>query len=222
MSNVEQYQLVDLAQELIERLSRIPVRHRFFLGITGNPAAGKSTLAEKLALLVNNKVDHELAIVVPMDGFHLENEILDNRKLRHLKGIPETFDANGFIDLLEILHTEYEKPIPCPVYDRNIHSPVAGGVIVQTWHKLIITEGNYLLLRKKPWESVRSLLDEVWFIEAPEDIIMNRLIERHMAGGMNITEARKKIESTDLPNARIIEETRKYADRIILSEDVQQ
>ena len=65
-----------LATELLETLSNLPDKGRYFLGITGCPAAGKSMLARNLTDEINFRTGGDLAAVVPMDGFHLSNSIL--------------------------------------------------------------------------------------------------------------------------------------------------
>lgn len=71
---------------------------RVLFGITGPPAAGKSTLARAL-------VDHvgEAARLVGMDGFHLAQARLAELGRLSRKGAPDTFDAVGFVSLVRRL-----------------------------------------------------------------------------------------------------------------------
>lgn len=189
---------------------------RFLLGITGTPAAGKSTLAANLTRAINRQVASEIAVVVPMDGFHYHNDILEQKKLLPLKGIPETFDGAGFVALVKRLAGEPEAVIDCPAYDRRLHNPVPDGIRVAAAHKIIIIEGNYLLLDRAPWCELGGLLHETWFIDTPPEVTRGRLIRRHSRSGRTEAEAVRKIESTDRPNAVLIRQSRSRADKVIM------
>lgn len=189
---------------------------RFLLGITGIPAAGKSTLAANLAKAINRQAVQDIAIVVPMDGFHYHNDILRKKNLLPLKGIPETFDGEGFVALVKRLAGEQEAVIVCPAYDRRLHNPVPDGIRVGPGHKIIVIEGNYLLLDSEPWCELAALLHETWFIDTPTDVTRGRLIRRHSRSGRTVAEAVRKIESTDRPNAELIKRSRSRADKVIM------
>jgi len=205
-------QVKHLATELINRSIG---RERYLLGITGVPGAGKSTLAQGIAEAINDLLSADNTIVVPMDGFHLPNHILAARDLQSRKGAPETFDAQTFARTLRSLRAHAELPIACPIYDRRIHDPIENAITVESRHRLVIVEGNYLLLATPSWSGLRSLLDEVWFLHIEEHVARERLLLRHITGGMTETEAIAQIERVDTPNARLINETRTRADRIV-------
>src|ERR1700738_4220030 len=65
-------------------------RRRRILGIVGKPGGGKSALAAKL---VEDLA--ELAVYVPMDGFHLANSQLERLGRRERKGALRHFDTGG-------------------------------------------------------------------------------------------------------------------------------
>lgn len=76
--------------DLLARARRLAESNtRSILGITGAPGAGKSTLAERLV----NALGPALAVLVPMDGFHLSEEVLHSKGSRPRKGAHDTFDA---------------------------------------------------------------------------------------------------------------------------------
>lgn len=185
------------------------------LGIAGAPASGKSMFAASLVDAINEAAGHHVAIVVPMDGFHLSNEELKRRKLLHLKGVPETFDAQGYVNCIEELSTQLSRPIYCPLFNRVIEASVPRKIVVKPEDRIVVSEGNYLLLDQEPWNKLRNLFDEIWFLEADESEIMPRLMERHVAAGRTRQAAQEKMDSTDLPNAKLIEATKTRADRII-------
>jgi pantothenate kinase len=135
--------------------------------------------------------------------------------LKPLKGIPATFDAQGFVDLIRQLKTEYSKSVFAPLFDRSIEASIQNGIEVEPQHEIIVSEGNYLLLDEQPWNELRELFDEIWFIDSTVDVLIPRLTLRHKEGGRNDKETKIKMESTDLPNARLIEATKSRANRVI-------
>ena len=208
-----------LAAELLETLSNSPDRSRYFLGITGGPAAGKSVLAENLSDEINIRTGDDLAAVIPMDGFHLPNNVLEERGLIQSKGAPETFDVDSFVELISQLHEFPDQNIMCPAYDRRTHDPVENAITIQPGNQLIIVEGNYLLLNVSPWNIIRSKMNEIWYIDTPLKTIKERLFHRHISGGASKNEAERKVVSVDLPNVELIKKTCSLVDKIICSDN---
>ena len=204
-----------LAIELLETLSNSPGKGRYLLGITGCPAAGKSMLAKKLTEKINLHTGDDLAAVVPMDGFHLPNSILKERGLTKVKGAPETFNADSFVELINRLHAFPDQSIMCPAYDRKTHDPVENAITIKPCNRLIIVEGNYPLLNVSPWNIIRTKINEVWYIDTPLKTVKERLLHRHVAGGASKDEAERKVASVDLPNAELVKKTLLFADKIV-------
>lgn len=184
---------------------------RIVLGVVGAPGAGKSTFSACLA----GAFGPEEALVVPMDGFHLGNAIIDGTPLRQRKGAPDTFDVGGYVSLLQRLRRRDEEVVYAPDFRRSIDEPVAASIAVPAAVPLIITEGNYLLSEDPEWQKVRAQLDEVWFIDTAHELRLSRLVERHMLFGMDRLAAEAWAAGSDEANARLIAATRHRADRII-------
>ncbi|WP_236573098.1 nucleoside/nucleotide kinase family protein [Nocardia caishijiensis] len=195
----------------------VPVRaDRFLLGIAGPPGAGKSTLAQHLRAELDRC--GRAAVVAPMDGYHLRNDVLRGRGALARKGEPDTFDAAAFVADLRLLRdTPIGAPVPWPLFDRAVDEPTEAGVLVRD-ERVVIVEGNYLLLTDAPeWAPVRGLLDECWYLDAPRQVLTERLLDRHIAGGRTPDEARVKVTASDLRNADLIAATRSRADRIVIA-----
>lgn len=191
---------------------------RFLLGITGGPGAGKSTLADLLMKKTNEVLQQERAVVIPMDGYHYHNDVLVEKGTLPLKGIPQTFDSQRFVTLIKEIASDNTATMYCPAYDRALHNPVEDSIVIENKHKIIIIEGNYLLLDTCPWNELADLFDESWFIDTPLTITKERLISRHVLTGRSVEEALRKINSTDAPNAELIIQTRHRATKVITVE----
>jgi pantothenate kinase len=172
---------------------------RFMVGIAGAPASGKSTLAEHLrdALITAG----ETAIVVPMDGFHYDDAILNARGHRTRKGAPHTFDAAGFEVLLKRIKAR-ENDIAIPVFDRSMELARAGADIVDDKTCFIIVEGNYLLLNREPWNRLKPLFDFTVYLNVPFEKLEQRLINRWLGFGFDMDYAKNWIASNDTLNIK--------------------
>ena len=197
--------LILLAKQISEKAGA-----RFVLGIVGPPGAGKSTLAEQLRDILNES--GRLAVVAPMDGFHRSNAELDAMGARPRKGEPDTFDADAYVAALRRVRGQVR--VEWPTFSRVTDEPVPGGVVIDG-EPIVITEGNYLLLDEGPWKDVRGLLDEAWFVDVPDEVLVPRLLERFLAGGRSRAEAEAKIAESDLRNAALVRTTRDRADLVL-------
>ncbi|MGN7211959.1 nucleoside/nucleotide kinase family protein [Brachybacterium paraconglomeratum] len=185
---------------------------RRLLGIAGAPGAGKSTLAERLVAELG-----ERAVLVPMDGFHLADAALERLGRLTRKGAPDTFDAGGYVALLQRLRTQRpgDGPVWAPMFKRELEQPLAGAIEVRAEVPLVITEGNYLLLEDGPFAQVRAMLDACWFVEVPEELRHERLIARHERFGKPPRAARDWALGPDEDNARLVAATRDRADVVV-------
>jgi pantothenate kinase len=183
---------------------------RRLLGLTGPPGAGKSVLA---AALVEALAPD--AALVPMDGFHLAGAELARLGRGDRKGAPDTFDAAGYVALLRRLRDPAEDVVYAPDFRRDIEEPVAGAIPIPRRFSLVVTEGNYLLLADPPWSAARDLLDEVWYLEVPEPMRLERLVTRHAAYGKTPAEARAWALGSDSRNAELVARTRGRADLVV-------
>lgn len=203
------FSLTDLAQRVIALL---PENGRILVGIAGSPGAGKTTLARDVAARVSALLGSvESAVHLPMDGYHLANTTL-NRLGRHdRKGAIDTFDGWGFVALLRRLLAETNHPVYAPSFDRRVDEGIAGEIAVNPSVRVVIVEGNYLLVDAEPWAQVAGLLAESWFCETSEGERLRRLVDRHEQHGRSPAAALAWAESVDGRNALLIEATRPRA-----------
>lgn len=200
-------QLVEWATALV-----VPGERRI-LGLTGAPAAGKSTVAEQLVAALGPQT----AVLVPMDGYHLANEVLIDLGRRDRKGAHDTFDDGGYARLLATLRAQRpgDPVVYAPRFEREIEESIGSAIPVPSEVPLVVTEGNYLLLECDAWPAARSCIDEVWFLAPDTDIRRARLVRRHEAYGKSAEDAQRWALGPDENNARLIESTAHRADRIV-------
>ena len=192
-------------------------RRREVLGIAGAPGAGKSTLAEALVEGVARAKGADWVAHVPMDGFHLADVQLDRLGSRDRKGAPDTFDAEGYAALLRRLVDDPESWVYAPGFERTLEQPLAAAMVVPPAARLVVTEGNYLLLPEPRWQQARAALAEVWFVTGDDDLRRSRLVERHVVFGKEPDAAVAWVEQTDEANAVLVAAAADRADRLVLN-----
>ncbi|WP_377506807.1 nucleoside/nucleotide kinase family protein [Octadecabacter sp. R77987] len=198
--------------EIAERVHDMRAgKTRLMVAICGAPASGKSTLAAEVARrLTGQKCS---AAVVPMDGFHLDNAILQTRGILARKGAPETFDGNGFVHMVNRLRGGGDVAIP--VFDRARDIAIAGAEIVPHDCQVILAEGNYLLMETSPWDQLQPLWDLTVMLDVPIADLRARLIQRWLSHGLSSPAAKRRAESNDIPNAQAVIDHSRPADIIL-------
>ena len=206
----------------IDIMRRLGTRPRIVIAIAGAPGCGKSAITLTLASLLNVFTRPGLATVIGLDGWHYPNAYLDNHwvlhrgeslRLRDIKGAPETFDVETFKrQLLQIRQTGQAK---FPIYSRKAHDPIPNSGQVTLANRVIILEGNYLLMDEDPWRQLLPQYDMRVFIDAEEDVFTHALAERHLRGGRSPEQIEKQLLRVDLPNAARVYDHRVRPDLII-------
>ncbi len=209
--------------DVLARRARALVRsgRRAVLGVTGAPGAGKTTLVlELLDLLAPTPPDGLTAGAwvahVPMDGFHLADVQLDRLGRRARKGAPDTFDAAGYVALLQRVVADTPGTVYAPGFERDLDQPVAAAIAVEPAARLVVTEGNYLLLDDPGWAPVRAVVDEVWYVDVPDALRLSRLTARHEAFGKTPQEAAAWARGSDQVNAEAVAASRGRADLVVV------
>ena len=196
----------DIAGEV---LSRAGDAKRFLIAIAGPPGAGKSTMADHVADAL--RASGETAAVLPMDGFHMDNAILIERGLLARKGIPETFDVRGFLDIIRAVRLA-DQEVLVPVFDRSRELAIASARPIVPDHRFIIVEGNYLLFSLGKWAELEGVFDYSIMLAPPIEVLEERLWARWRGYRLSEEEAGRKVYENDLPNGRLILGNRRRAD----------
>jgi len=181
-------------------MARLPEEGRAIIALTGPPGSGKSTCAESLAGELETL--GRCVQIVPMDGFHLDNRLLEARGLLPRKGAPETFDLAGFTHLITRLRSE--PVIIYPLFDRERDIAVAGAGEVSADCDCIIVEGNYLLFDQPGWRELAPFWDVSIHLTVSENLLRARLVQRWRDHGLAEEAAQDRAERNDMANARRI------------------
>jgi pantothenate kinase len=197
--------LIDLAG-LAEHLRRSQGAGRRLVALAGPPGAGKSTVAEALCAEINQQTP-SLARILAMDGFHFDDRVLEARGQRARKGAPDTFDTGGLVAMLDRLRADDGREIAVPVFDRALEIARAAAAIIPAATRIVIVEGNYLLLddsRYPDWAHLSSRFDVTVMLEVPRARLAERLAARWRGFGLEAAAVTAKLEGNDLVNADLV------------------
>lgn len=190
---------------------------RAILGIAGAPGAGKTTLTERIVAAVAARHGTNWVAHLPMDGFHLADAQLARLHALGRKGAPDTFDSEGYAHLVERVARDDRSWIYAPGFDRQLEQPIAAEVVVPPAARLVVTEGNYLLLEGGAWRRARAAMTQVWFVNEDDDVRVDRLVGRHIAFGKRPQAARAWVTSSDQANAELVAPSASGADRVVVN-----
>lgn len=175
---------------------------RFVVALAGPPGAGKSYRSERLWEAIDERLPSQV-VVVPMDGYHFDNAVLEPRGQVEIKGAPETFDVDGLRADLERIRAS-DRTVAVPIFDRPLDLARAGGRLVAPEHRIVLVEGNYLLLDRAPWDSLRPLFDLTLLLDVDDEVLEQRLFERWLDMGQDAHGALRKARHKDMVNARLV------------------
>ena len=205
----------ELISELSSKFDSLPENYQYWIGLAGGPGSGKSTVTRKIKEALGDKIE-----VIPMDGYHFYRSELDAmvnpQEAHERRGAPFTFNARKLVDDLMQAHRIGSGYFPS--FDHNNRDPEERSVCLEAGKKIVIVEGNYLLLSESPWNLLRlNVFDEGWFLYVPLEECKRRVLKRHnQVMKMTREEAMWRVLTNDGPNAELVNnESIENADRII-------
>lgn len=207
--------------------------------VSGIPGSGKTTLAAKVADGINELwrkqspvrgIENSIAAFVPMDGYHLTRAQLDampDAPTAHARrGAAYTFDAPAFLELVKKLREPIcpeTGTLYAPSFDHAVKDPVQDDIPIHKEARIVIMEGNYLSLGTgaPEWKEAAGMMDELWFVDVPEETARQRLVARHVKSGIakDEEEAGRRADENDLVNGREIIEGRLDVHEVVYSKE---
>ena len=188
--------------------SQIDGLKRYIIAIAGPPGCGKSSISHLFSYILKKEFRINSKII-PLDGFHYDNNFLKSHNytkngriinLYDIKGAPETYNTNAFKDSIKKLIDG--KKFYWPIYSRKIHNPVENGIEIVETDSIFIIEGNYLFLDESPWKELIPFYNLKIFIKSKEKFLRRRVIKRKIAGGYKKSEALKHYKISDKENIK--------------------
>jgi pantothenate kinase len=203
--------------ELVSVLINQATSQRKIVAIAGPPCVGKTTITQEMSELIN-KQRSGMCSILPMDGFHFDDIYLEQMAWRTRKGAPHTFDVDGLAHMLSRLKANNEKQIAVPEFDRSIEIARAGARMIAQSVNIVLTEGNYLLLKRAPWIKLAVYFDTTVMLKASRITLEKRLQNRWLAHGLSSDEISSKLNENDLPNVETVINMSVTADYFILTD----
>lgn len=180
---------------------------RILIALAGPPGSGKTTSAHAIAARLNAlhpaRAGH--AVVASMDGFHYPRSYLDtlpNREEAYIRrGAPWTFDAEKIVKFIASCRHD-EAVITAPTFDHALKDPVDGGLAIPPETRVVIFEGNYLLVNEEPWGKVKGLVDQTWLVTVDAEEARQRVARRHVDAGIepDLVAALRRVDANDALN----------------------
>ncbi|WP_299873662.1 AAA family ATPase [uncultured Cocleimonas sp.] len=204
----------ELAAELRDRANKMAEGEQLWIGLAGGPGSGKSTLSAEL-----QKRLEDLLLVIPLDGYHYyrsELDQMDDPAEAHMRrGAPFTFNSAKFIN--DLIEAKRSGEGSFSSFDHRIGDPIENDIKLLKTHRIVLVEGNYLLLDADPWSQLRDLVfDEAWYLNVSVDECKRRLMKRHVDVGLSEEQALQRVMTSDGMNAELIAaESPANADRFV-------
>jgi pantothenate kinase len=158
-------------------------RRRIVAGISGFPASGKTTFAKSISHSINDLCHSNLAIHLPMDGFHLSNEKLLAEGLESIKGDLATFDVTSYVKTILSYTQHTDSPLFAPDYVREKHDVAEDAIEIKPEIRILITEGIYVGYPAAGWEKLKPLLDVLFYLDLNPEQCADRIVVRSLAAG---------------------------------------
>ncbi|KAF7193570.1 ATP-dependent kinase-like protein notR' [Pseudocercospora fuligena] len=232
-------QVERLVNKVWNKFQDLPQSKRYLVAVSGIPGSGKTTLAAKVADLLNRRWRNEtaarpgndaIATFLPMDGYHLTRAQLsampDPANAHARRGAAFTFDAPAFLKLVKMLREPIcpeTGTLYAPSFDHAVKDPVENDRPIRKQSRIVVMEGNYLSLGSgaSEWKEAAEMMDESWFVDVDREVARKRLIARHVTSGIakDESDAAKRADENDLVNGDEIISGRMEVHEIVKSQE---
>jgi len=160
-------------------------------------------------------------VALGMDGFHQTRKLLmarpDAAEALARRGAPWTFDPEALAArLIRLREAKGTEPVPWPDFEHAVGDPVENAIWVPAVARIVLVEGLYLLHPADGWDAVNSQFDEVWYLDTPLEVALERLTLRHMAAwNLSREQAEARVAANDRLNAEMVATGRDRAQILI-------
>mmetsp|Transcript_14410 Transcript_14410/g.35231 ORF Transcript_14410/g.35231 Transcript_14410/m.35231 type:complete len:262 (+) Transcript_14410:254-1039(+) len=209
----------ELVQYAADKAQGLAEGKQFWITLAGPPGGGKTTMSAQIVKKLSER--GVPSVVVPMDGFHYYRRELeampDPEEARNRRGSHWTFNSKRLVEMLTKVKGDGCGMLPS--FDHAVADPIEDDIQVSKTDKIVLVEGNYLLLYdEEPWAQLKGLFDERWFVACDIELLRERVINRNSAAwGWDKARTAERVDYNDVPNAKLVAATVKYADRVIQS-----
>lgn len=166
-------------------LGTMPERTPYVIGIAGSVAAGKSTIARLLRLLLARWPEHPKVALVTTDGFLLPNAELERRGLMERKGFPDSYDRRALLKFVATVKSGARR-INAPVYSHLTYDIVPGERVELERPDIVLVEGLNVLQPARPRPNgtsglaISDFFDFSIYVDAAETDVRNWYVDRFL------------------------------------------
>ena len=157
----------------------------YILTIAGSVSVGKSTTARLLQTLLS-RWDPKLKVdLITTDGFLYPNAILEERKIMHRKGFPESYDIKRIVQFVSDVKSG-KKNIKTPIYSHLVYDIIPNEYQIVDQPDILILEGLNVLQsgmdypKNKPRVFVSDFVDFSIYVDADEKLLERWYISRFL------------------------------------------
>jgi type I pantothenate kinase len=157
----------------------------YVIAIAGSVSVGKSTTARLLRALLTHGPGRPHVELVTTDGFLYPNQMLEERRIMHRKGFPESYDRRALLQFMADVKSGRPQ-LKAPIYSHLVYDVVPGEFQIVDRPDILIVEGLTTLQRggDRPGRASRVVISDFFdfsiYVDAAEEHLEQWYIERFL------------------------------------------